>query len=191
MDRREREAQAAGEGMGRAGADRRDRRARARHVQLAQHIGAARQLGQADRALAISGDPRLPLLPQVPTFIEAGLTAYNEMGWQGMFAPAATPRPIVGRALGGARQNPCRTRPEGAVREAGSRAVHFDARKVRGMLEAESGEARQARQYCKAQVPGGLDAAMLSNTAALVGASEFKVVYEDNIAQACDRRKKT
>jgi tripartite-type tricarboxylate transporter receptor subunit TctC len=47
------------------------------------------------RGLAISGDPRLPLLPQVPTFIEAGMPAYNEMGWHGMFAPAATPRPIV------------------------------------------------------------------------------------------------
>jgi tripartite-type tricarboxylate transporter receptor subunit TctC len=47
------------------------------------------------RGLAISGDPRLSLLPQVPTFIEAGLPAYNEMGWQAMFAPAATPRPVV------------------------------------------------------------------------------------------------
>jgi tripartite-type tricarboxylate transporter receptor subunit TctC len=47
------------------------------------------------RGLAISGDPRLPLLPQVPTFIEAGLPAYNEMGWHGMYAPAATPRPVV------------------------------------------------------------------------------------------------
>lgn len=47
------------------------------------------------RGLAISGDPRLPLLPQVPTFIEAGLPAYNEMGWHGMYAPAATPRPVL------------------------------------------------------------------------------------------------
>ena len=58
----------------------------------APHINSGRL-----RALAISGDSRLALLPQVPTFIEAGLPAYNEMGWQGLFTPAATPRPIVGK----------------------------------------------------------------------------------------------
>ena len=47
------------------------------------------------RGLAISGNPRLPLLAQVPTFMEVGLPAYNEMGWHGMFAPVATPRPLV------------------------------------------------------------------------------------------------
>jgi tripartite-type tricarboxylate transporter receptor subunit TctC len=56
----------------------------------APHVNAGRL-----RGLAISGDPRLPLLPQVPTFIEAGLPAYNEMGWHGMFAPAATPRAVI------------------------------------------------------------------------------------------------
>lgn len=47
------------------------------------------------KGLAISGETRHALLPQVPTFIESGLPAYNEMGWQGMFAPAATPKPVV------------------------------------------------------------------------------------------------
>lgn len=47
------------------------------------------------RPLAISGENRLDLLPQVPTFTEAGLPAYNEIGWQGMFAPAHTPKPVV------------------------------------------------------------------------------------------------
>jgi tripartite-type tricarboxylate transporter receptor subunit TctC len=58
----------------------------------APHINSGRL-----RALAISGDTRLSSLPQVPTFIEAGLKDYNEMGWQGLFAPAATPKPIVDR----------------------------------------------------------------------------------------------
>jgi tripartite-type tricarboxylate transporter receptor subunit TctC len=47
------------------------------------------------KALAITGETRLPLLPQVPTFSEAGLPAYNEKAWQGVFAPAGTPKPIV------------------------------------------------------------------------------------------------
>jgi tripartite-type tricarboxylate transporter receptor subunit TctC len=47
------------------------------------------------KALAVSGKTRLALLPQVPTFSEAGLPAYDERAWQGVFAPAGTPKPIV------------------------------------------------------------------------------------------------
>ncbi len=47
--------------------------------------------------LAISGENRLSLMPQVPTFIESGLPAFNEQAWFGMFAPAATPKPVVDR----------------------------------------------------------------------------------------------
>jgi tripartite-type tricarboxylate transporter receptor subunit TctC len=49
------------------------------------------------RALAVTGEGRLDVLPQVPTFAEAGLPAYNEVGWQGMFAPPATPKAVVDR----------------------------------------------------------------------------------------------
>jgi tripartite-type tricarboxylate transporter receptor subunit TctC len=47
------------------------------------------------KALAVSGDTRIALLPQVPTFAEAGLPGFDEQPWQGMFAPAATPKPVV------------------------------------------------------------------------------------------------
>lgn len=47
------------------------------------------------KGLAVSGKTRLALLPQVPTFSEAGLPAYDERAWQGVFAPAGTPKPIV------------------------------------------------------------------------------------------------
>lgn len=49
------------------------------------------------RALAISGETRLPLLSQVPTFAEAGLPAFDEKGWQGLFAPAGTAKPVIDR----------------------------------------------------------------------------------------------
>jgi tripartite-type tricarboxylate transporter receptor subunit TctC len=47
------------------------------------------------KALAVSGKTRLSLLPQVPTFSEAGLPAFDERAWQGVFVPAGTPTPIV------------------------------------------------------------------------------------------------
>lgn len=47
------------------------------------------------RALAVSSAQRLPQLPDVPTFAEAGLTEYEAYTWHMIFAPAATPAPIV------------------------------------------------------------------------------------------------
>ena len=46
------------------------------------------------RALAHSGDGRLPALPDVPSFKELGMAVeYNQ--WTGLFLPKATPEPIV------------------------------------------------------------------------------------------------
>lgn len=46
------------------------------------------------RALAISADQRSKLMPEVPTFKEAGLD-YPGQGWWGLAAPKGTPAPIV------------------------------------------------------------------------------------------------
>lgn len=47
------------------------------------------------RFLAISGDERHPLAPDVPTFAEAGLPEFKPMAWSGVTAPTGTPAPIV------------------------------------------------------------------------------------------------
>lgn len=47
--------------------------------------------------LALNAPQRSPLLPNVPTFAEAGLPAFDRFTWFGMFAPAGTPREIVAR----------------------------------------------------------------------------------------------
>ena len=49
------------------------------------------------RPLAIGGETRFPALPQVPTFTEAGLPGFRLQPWQGIFAPARTPMPIIDR----------------------------------------------------------------------------------------------
>jgi len=43
------------------------------------------------RALAIATRQREPLLPNVPTFAEAGVPDFNVSTWYGLFAPKATP----------------------------------------------------------------------------------------------------
>jgi len=47
------------------------------------------------RGLAISGERRSPLLPEIPTLAELGFTGFETQGWIGVFVPAATPKDIV------------------------------------------------------------------------------------------------
>ena len=47
------------------------------------------------KPIAIGGEKRFALLPEVPTFDEAGLRGFDLRPWQGMLAPAGTPRPII------------------------------------------------------------------------------------------------
>lgn len=48
------------------------------------------------KAIAIAADKREPLLPDVPTFKEAGIP-FTCAAWVGLALPAATPRPIVAK----------------------------------------------------------------------------------------------
>jgi tripartite-type tricarboxylate transporter receptor subunit TctC len=47
--------------------------------------------------IAVSGDKRSAILPNVPTFAEAGEPRYDMTYWWGIAAPAATPRPLIER----------------------------------------------------------------------------------------------
>jgi len=47
------------------------------------------------KPVAISGERRLLALPQVPTFTQAGLQGFNVKSWQGILAPAGTPKAVI------------------------------------------------------------------------------------------------
>ena len=49
------------------------------------------------RALAVTGAKRSPLLPDVPTLAESGLTGYEAGSWYGLLAPAGTSPDIIRR----------------------------------------------------------------------------------------------
>jgi len=53
------------------------------------------------KALAAVPTQRLPELPNVPTLAEQGYPGIGTNAWQGMFAPAATPRPVVDKLYSG------------------------------------------------------------------------------------------
>jgi tripartite-type tricarboxylate transporter receptor subunit TctC len=45
--------------------------------------------------LAVSGEKRVPLAPDVPTFTEAGFKEMDMGAWYAFLAPAGTPRDVV------------------------------------------------------------------------------------------------
>lgn len=47
------------------------------------------------KALAVTSAARDPRLPDVPTVEETGLKDFQIINWQGLFAPAHTPKPVV------------------------------------------------------------------------------------------------
>ncbi len=53
--------------------------------------------GGKARALAVTGNRRLTILPDVPTMAEAGLAGVDATTWFGLFAPAGTPKDVVDR----------------------------------------------------------------------------------------------
>ena len=49
------------------------------------------------RALAIVGDKRSSMFPDVPTYAESGYPGIRGDSWIGLFAPAGTPKPIINK----------------------------------------------------------------------------------------------
>ncbi len=49
------------------------------------------------RLLAVSSEQRVPQIPDVPTFIESGFAGFKIRTWNGLMAPAGTPKDLVNR----------------------------------------------------------------------------------------------
>jgi tripartite-type tricarboxylate transporter receptor subunit TctC len=54
--------------------------------------------------LATTGATRGPATPNVPTVAESGVKGYAALTWQGFFAPANTPQPVIDRLNGALRK---------------------------------------------------------------------------------------
>lgn len=60
--------------------------------------------GGQTRALAVAAKSRLKMLPQVPTYAEAGLPQLNTPSWFGLGAPAGTPESVLETLNGALRK---------------------------------------------------------------------------------------
>jgi tripartite-type tricarboxylate transporter receptor subunit TctC len=52
------------------------------------------------RALAVTSKTRSPVLPEVPSLHELGFSEFDDVTWNGIVAPAATPRDVLNRLHG-------------------------------------------------------------------------------------------
>ena len=49
------------------------------------------------RALAVTSTTRVDEIKDIPTVAESGLPGFQVIGWFGLFAPAGTPRGVIGK----------------------------------------------------------------------------------------------
>jgi tripartite-type tricarboxylate transporter receptor subunit TctC len=84
------------------------------------------------RALAVTGAKRSSAAPDIPTVAESGLPGYEAIAWQGVLAPAGTPREAVQRLHAElvrviAQQDARRMLAEQGYEPAGTSPEQFDA----------------------------------------------------------------
>ncbi|HEY5635783.1 MAG TPA: tripartite tricarboxylate transporter substrate binding protein [Burkholderiales bacterium] len=79
------------------------------------------------RALAGWGDKRLALMPELPTFKELGYKDVEFYIWSGMFAPAATPAPIVDKLREAVRAAAADPAFKGAMEKVSTPVSYLDA----------------------------------------------------------------
>ena len=117
---------------------------------------AGMQLGKL-RTLAVTTLKRAPRLPDVPTIDKSGVPGYDVATWIGAFAPAGTPKSIVGKieadikqALGDRGQGQAR----GAQHGDQERRERGDARRAR-RRHGEVGQPRRRRGISRSRSEAG------------------------------------
>ena len=89
------------------------------------------------RTLAISGKTRHPLMPDVPTFAEAGLPKFEPLVWNGILAPAGTPSAIVNKMSAAFSQVAKMPEIVTARRDGGSESIGSSPEEFSAFLESE------------------------------------------------------
>ncbi|WP_310636742.1 Bug family tripartite tricarboxylate transporter substrate binding protein [Delftia acidovorans] len=89
------------------------------------------------RVLAVTGTQRLPSLPDAPTTAEAGYAGVNATSWFAVFAPAATPKPVVDKLTADLKkvvENPAFKQK---AQEQGATADYMNPQQLGAMVKTE------------------------------------------------------
>lgn len=91
------------------------------------------------QGLAVTSKERSPLLPNVPTFAEAGVPSYTANYWFGIAAPAGTPAPVLARLHQEVVAASEKERLRKIFANQGARAVTNSAAEMQRKVEEEIG----------------------------------------------------
>jgi tripartite-type tricarboxylate transporter receptor subunit TctC len=114
--------------------------------------GIAHVKGGTLLGLGVSGETRSNLLPEVPTFAEAGQPGYDMSYWWGIAAPAGTPRAIVERLHGEVVRACAKPRLRDAFLQQAAVAVTSTPEEMTRHLEREIGVWREVIARAKVTV---------------------------------------
>ena len=96
------------------------------------------------RALAGWGDKRLAMFPELPTFKELGYRDVEFYIWSGVFAPAATPAPLIARLREAVRAAVADPQFVGAMEKVQTPISYLDAPEFRGFLAKDAARLKLA-----------------------------------------------
>jgi tripartite-type tricarboxylate transporter receptor subunit TctC len=109
--------------------------------------GPAAAIGQIKagkmRALASWSTERLPLLPEIPTFKELGYDAEFYI-WSGVFAPAATPAPVIDRLRIAVREAATSAEFKSTMEKVATPVSYLDAPAFRSYWERDAARLKVA-----------------------------------------------
>jgi tripartite-type tricarboxylate transporter receptor subunit TctC len=109
--------------------------------------GPAAAIGQIKagkmRALASWSTERLPLLPEIPTFKELGYDAESYI-WSGVFAPAATPSPVLDRLRIAVREAATSAEFKSTMEKVATPVSYLDAPAFRSCWERDAARLKVA-----------------------------------------------
>jgi tripartite-type tricarboxylate transporter receptor subunit TctC len=89
------------------------------------------------RPLVVSGRKRSSALPDVPTGAEAGLPGFEMYEWNGLFAPAGTPAPVMDRLAKAVQQALASPEVKARIAELGGEVFHGGAKESEKFVDAE------------------------------------------------------
>jgi tripartite-type tricarboxylate transporter receptor subunit TctC len=98
------------------------------------------------RALAGWGDKRLAMMPELPTFKELGYKDVEFYIWSGVFAPAATPAPVIARLREAVRAAVADPQFKGAMEKVQTPISYLDAPEFRSFLAKDAARLKLAVQ---------------------------------------------
>jgi len=96
------------------------------------------------RALAGWGDKRLAMMPELPTFKELGYPDVEFYIWSGVFAPAATPAPVILRLREAVRAAVADPQFRGAMEKVQTPISYLDAPEFRKFLATDAARLKVA-----------------------------------------------